>query len=88
VYVDKIIIFLFYWNLTFVLKCAPSTPHVIHVPWTNRTQHSKLQLDRLSRFCTARGRRSLYSTTCVNTRLARDSPLRLARLLTCWLTCC
>jgi len=39
--------------------------HVIHVPWINPTQHSKLHLDRFSRFRTAHCRESLYRTMCV-----------------------
>ena len=38
-------------------------------PWTNQTQHTKLHLNWLSRFCPAHGRQSLYFTTCVRTRL-------------------
>ena len=48
------------------------TPHAIHVPWTHQTQHPMLHLDRFSRFCTARGRESLYFAVCVKTRLTRD----------------
>ena len=35
-------------------------PHLIHVPWTHRTQHPKLHLDRFSRFCTAHDKETLY----------------------------
>jgi len=45
------------------LSVRASTPHVIHVPWTPPpTQHSKLHLDRFSRFRTAHGKVSLYFT--------------------------
>jgi len=51
------------------------THDVVHVPWTHLTQHLKLHLDRFSRFCTAHGRKSLYFTVCVRTRLKiRFSP--------------
>jgi len=51
------------------LPMGASTSHVMHVPWTHLTQHSKLHLDRFSRFSTAHGRESLYFTVCVKTRL-------------------
>jgi len=41
------------------LPLGSSTLHVMHVPWTNQTQHPKLHLDRFSRFGTARCRESI-----------------------------
>ena len=54
------------------LSVRASTPHVIHVPWTPPpTQHSKLHLDRFSRFRTAHGRYfSNVSYIAINARLA------------------
>jgi len=48
---------------------------VIHVPWTYLSQHSKLHLDRFSRFCTAHGGEALYFTVCINTRLHNNTRL-------------
>jgi len=49
-----------------------STAHVIRVPWTHPTQHSKMYIDRFSRFRAAHGRESLYFTMCDKTRLTLD----------------
>jgi len=46
--------------------------HIIHVPWTHPTQHSKLHLDQFSRYCTAHGIESLYFTMLVKTRLTHN----------------
>jgi len=42
--------------------------YVMHVPWTHLTHHSKLHLERFSRFCTAHGRDYVYVTMCAKTR--------------------
>ena len=54
--------------------------HVIHIPWTNPTQHSKLHLSWFSRFRTAQGRQSIYIAMCVKTRLMRDKKLIVLQL--------
>jgi len=47
-------------------KSAFSRGAYVPIPWTHPTQHSKLHLDRFSRFCTG------HFTMCVKTRLTRD----------------
>ena len=69
----KVLSFTMLFNWPNTLKSAlPVEAFMYYIPcntcsWTYLTQHSKLHLDRFSRFCTAHGRESLYFTVCVKT---------------------
>jgi len=60
-------------------KSAPSrgggasTPHVIHVPWTDLTQYHRLHLDRFSCLCTAYG--GPYTVQCEISKIYRQTAL-------------
>ena len=47
-------------------------PHVIHVPWTNPTQHSKLHLDWFGVFAHLMAERPYNFTVCIKTQLTHN----------------
>ena len=57
-----------------IQSCSPAGANVnadlIHASWTHMSPYPKRHLDRLSRFCTAHGRESLYLTMPPSLKIA------------------